>query len=94
MSVVVNPKELRTRLLQCKLILQSGEFNQGGNTKIVNDATINAVVHKSLSNNFTNSADITIYGMNPSDIAALSTLGYAAFKYELNRIELYANYED
>lgn len=101
MAVVVNPPSLRTRQLECKLILQSGEFNQGGNVKLVNSnlitsgvSTINATVHTSLSNNFTNSADIIIYGMNESDIAALSTLGYAALKYELNRIELYANYSD
>ncbi len=101
MSVVVNPPSLKTRQLQCNLILQSGQFNQGGNVKIVNSnlittgvSTINATVHTSLSSNFTNSADIIISGMNESDIAALSTLGYAALKYELNRIELYANYSD
>lgn len=101
MSVVINPTSLRIKQLECRLILQSGQFNQGGNIKLVNSnlitsgvSTINATVHTSLSNNFTNSADIIIYGMNESDIAALSTLGYAALKYELNRIELYANYSD
>lgn len=101
MSVVINPPLLRIRQLECKLILQSGQFNQGGNVKLVNSnfitsgvSTINATVHTSLSNNFTNSADVIVYGMNESDIAALSTLGYAALKYELNRIELYANYAD
>src|SRR6266699_2550791 len=101
MSIVVNPSSLRIKQLQCNLILQSGQFNQGNNVKIVNSnlitsgvSTINATIHTSLSNNFTNSADIIIYGMNESDIAALSTLGYAALKYELNRIELYANYSD
>lgn len=101
MSIVINPPSLKIRQLQCNLILQSGQFNQGGNVKLVNSnlivsgvSTINATIHTSLSNNFTNSADITIYGMNESDIAALSTLGYEALKFQLNRIELYANYAD
>jgi hypothetical protein len=101
MSEIVNPPSLKIRQLQCELILQSGQFNQGGNVKLVNNniitsgvSTINATVHTSLSSNFTNSADVIIYGMNESDIAALSTLGYAALKYELNGLNLYANYSD
>lgn len=93
MAVVLNPEDLKVRQLQCKLTLQSGTFEQGYNTKVINNLTINALVNKTLSNNFTCAADITIYGMNESDIAALSTLGYAPLIYELNKIELFAQYE-
>ncbi len=93
MAIISNPSSLKERQLQCKITLQSGTFNQGFNTKIINDSTINALINKTLNNNFTNSAQITIYGMNKSDIAALSTLGYIPLKYELNRIELYAQYK-
>lgn len=92
MANISNPKELEQRQLQCKFTLQSGEFKQGFNTKIVLNNTINAVVSKSMNNNFTNSAQITVYGMNYSDIAALSTLGYLPLKYELNKVQLYAQY--
>lgn len=92
MAEIINPSQLKERQLQCKFILQSGTFSQGYNTKIVNNSTINALVNKTLNNNFTNSAQITVYGMNKSDIAALSTLGYAPLKYEANKIELYAQY--
>lgn len=94
MTIVDDPKKLRVRQLQCKFILQSGEFKQGYNTKIIDDNTINALVTKTMSNNFTNSADIIVYGMNDSNIAALSTLGFTPNIYELNHIELYAQYED
>lgn len=93
MSEIVDPVTLKVRQLQCKMVLQSGVFNQGNNTKIVNNLTIDAKVHTTLSSDFTNSADIIIYGMNESDIAALSTVGYAALKYNLNTIELFAQYE-
>lgn len=93
MAVVLNPSTLKVRQLQCRLTLQSGTFEQGYNTKVVNNLTINALVNKSLTNNFTSSAEITIYGMNESDIAALSTLGYTPLVYELNKIELFAQYE-
>lgn len=92
MANITNPSQLFTRELQCKLILQSGTFNQGNNVKIINNLTINATVHKTLNNNFTQEASIIIYGMNKSDIAALSTLGYAPLIYEANKIELYAQY--
>lgn len=94
MAVILTPTSLQNRQLQCKITLQSGTFNQGFNTLTVNDATINAIVNTSMNNNFTNSSQITIYGMNKSDIAALSTLGFAPLKYELNTIELYAQYEN
>lgn len=93
MADISTPIELKVRELQCKIILQSGEFKQGFNTKIINNNTINANVTKSLNNNFTNSADITIFGMNSSDIAALSTLGYVPLNYNFNIIELYAQYQ-
>ena len=93
MSEISNPTQLFTRQLQCKLILQSGTFNQGNNTKIVDNLTINATISKTLNNNFTQEASIIIYGMNKSDIAALSTLGYAPLIYEANQIEVYAQYE-
>lgn len=92
MANITNPTNLFTRELQCKLILQSGTFNQGNNVKLVNNLTINATVHKTLNNNFTQEASIVIYGMNKSDIASLSTLGYAPLIYEANKIELYAQY--
>lgn len=93
MAIILDPTNLRVKQLQCKITLQSGTFNQGFNTVIYDNSTINAIVNKTLNNNFTNSAQITIYGMNKSDIAALSTLGYAPLKYELNQIQLYAQYE-
>ena len=92
MAFISNPQALEERYLSCVITLQSGTFAQGGNTKVIDNNTINAVVTKTLSNNFTNSADITIYGMNDSDIAALSTLGYLPFNYNTNKITLYANY--
>lgn len=93
MANITNPTQLYTRQLQCKFILQSGEFEQGNNTKIVNNLTINATIHKTLNSNFTQEAHIIVYGMNKSDIAALSTLGYAPLIYEANKIEVYAQYE-
>lgn len=93
MAVLTNPLTLKTRQLQCKITLQSGTFQNGFNTLIENDATINALVNTTMNNNFTNSAQITIYGMNKSDIAALSTLGFFPLKYQLNQVELFAQYE-
>lgn len=93
MAVITTPTNLKVRQLQCKITLQSSTFNQGFNTLIINDSTINALINTTLNNNFTNSAQITIYGMNKSDISALNTLGFAPLKYKLNKIELYAQYE-
>lgn len=93
MAEILNPVNLKTRQLQCTITLQSGTFNQGFNTLYSNDSTISVLVNKTLNNNFTNSAQITIFGMNKSDIAALSTLGFQPLKYQLNKIELYAQYE-
>ncbi len=93
MAQIVNPTQLKVRQLQCKIILQSGTFEKGNNTLILNNSTINAQVNKTMSNNFSISADITIDGLSYSEIAALSTLGYVPLVYEFNRIELYAQYE-
>lgn len=93
MTFLANPAQLYTRQLQCKITLQSGEFQQGVNTKLVDNLTINVTITKSLNSNFTQQASVVIYGMNKSDIAALSTLGYIPLSYELNRIEIYAQYE-
>lgn len=93
MSVVQNPTRAKNRVIWCRITLQSGVFNAGNNTAIINNATINARIHKSLSNDFTNSADITIDGLNESDIAAISTLGFRPLVYQPNKIEVYAQYE-
>lgn len=93
MAIISNPSALYNRQLQVKLILQSGTFNQGNNVKLINNLTINATVSKTMNNNFTNTANLIIYGMNKSDIATLSTLGYIPLVYNANKIELYAQYE-
>ena len=92
MAEIKNPSKLYDRQLQCEFTLISGVFKQGFNTKSVKNNTVNAIVQKSMTTNFTNSANITVYGMNKSDIGALTTLGYAPLKFQANKVKLYAQY--
>lgn len=92
MAIVQNPN-LYERVLACSITLTTGVFQPNLNTLLVNDHTINATVHKTLSNNFTETADITIFGLSPSDINALKTTGFSPLAYQQNKIELYASYK-
>jgi len=94
MAEILKPEKLKDRKIQCVFTLQSGVFKQGYNTKTTLNNTINAVVKKTMNNNFTNGAQVIVYGMNSSDIAALTTLGYVPLKYNLNKIKIYAQYDD
>lgn len=93
MAFINNPESLKVRQLQVEITLSSGDFNGNGNTKIIDSLTVDALVKKTLNNNFTSNANITIFGMSNTDIAILTTTGYQPLIYEANRIKLYAQYE-
>ena len=94
MAFLNNPEFLKVRQLQVEITLNSGVFNEDfQNTKIINHLTVDAVVQKTLNNNFTCNANITIFGMSNTDIAILTTTGYQPLIYEANKIKLYAQYE-
>ena len=93
MAFLHNPEKLKVRQIEVELTLVTGVFIGTSNKKIVNTLTVDATIKKTLNNNFTSTASITIYGMSNTDIATLSTTGYQPLIYEANQVNLYAQYE-
>ena len=80
------------RKIDVRIALNGTTFDGSNNTVEVKGArcALTIVTYSGTAGTFAAQMQLRLYGMKPSDIAKLSTLGYSSGTYKKNGIEVYA----